>query len=440
MPIAIGAKDKKEIISIRNVVWSNNLVIMVLTSLVLWGAFLAGVNPGNTFDHWMVMMVTAILWEERLATLLDAELKSRGLFESMARRSVVSGVLFASLSIAGVLLFGIKGILLGWVIGYAVVVMFLVTITKVSVRFQFSLSRTRSLLSVGLPISLWGVSSNAFRLGTLTVVAAMASVEYLGLFGMAMGALVMTDALMRPLYTVIHRQALVERGRLGSTDMAFLRRCWQRPFVMSVFLSALSAGAIFFVYQAGVTLFLPDFSDSLILLQILLFGFLFEKVARFGLMSLSVLGRLWQTAFIQFALVPFHILLTFFLVREFGTTGAAIAFVVTNILLAGALMVLVARDLNWRPMAYGLRILQVLISSSIVGAMIFGVAKWQTGSPEGWKFSPEVLGMGVGLPLSQGVVFLVGCLLTFSLLYKAPGLIRDFRMGLVAVVRPRPSR
>lgn len=283
-----------------------------------------------------------ILFARQVHNFLEKLLFWRKDFGYASRMSLVLSIVESAGAIGGTLLYGLNGLILGTFAGYSCVALLMLRRIQFQIGYAFRWPAYLQLVKIGFPSHVNGLLYNIFTSIDRVLILPVLGLEGLGLYGLAM---TVNEYLFQLSYAFgnVLSPRLVERYS-ESESVESLRGLVEKPTLAIAVAAPLLLGAIFLAVEPAVLLVLPDYSETILPLRILLLGTFFSSLHR-GLSSFFLTIRKQA--------------------RLFPVYGAAIA--------ANAALV-------WTALASGMGIVGVAMASSTVMAAfsitLIVMARW----------------------------------------------------------------
>ncbi|HEX2529563.1 MAG TPA: oligosaccharide flippase family protein [Geminicoccus sp.] len=308
----------------------------------------------EAWQRQLLLAVAAGLLLERLAAYGLTFMRASGSLSHFALMELVqaSAQLVATVTLG--YLFGLNGALFGF--SAACLVGLLVLPGRVPLRPELHLSRLKSMLAVGLPLSLNSLLAAMLATVDRLVVAAWLGLEALGQYAFAVSVASIGGAAALVVQTVVFPDMYRRLEREGAQNITreHLERTI-RPFVLIL---APSVGAVALVLGLVVTLVLPRYQAAVQPAAVFVFTGIAQGVVSLAVMAVVAAGRQrFLPLFTVAALVVNALLATGTLALGFGMVGLATGAVVARVCYAGGIVLLIARGTGARPLATAFAIL-----------------------------------------------------------------------------------
>jgi O-antigen/teichoic acid export membrane protein len=301
--------------------------------LVLWVVFALGVTaymlvkPRQWAKGWglpgVLLMVLAVLLQE-LIFYHGTLLRSHGRISAVSKALSVQAIAGGLSSIALVKPFGAWGLLLGWLIGQAIALVYLRREGRSIAPFRVVPNAgTRQLLARGLPIFVFMASSQVLRTLDRVMILKFLTTQDLGYYSIGLMGVSMLLYIPESVSYVLYPRLI---ARFTSTrDPDLTARDTVRPLAAVAWIMPLVVGVTVFWMRPLVGLVLPRYLPGVPALSALLFGTLGLALA--SIPSYYIMAIQKQTRLVPLALGAIALdvgLIALFLKLGHGIVGVAV--------------------------------------------------------------------------------------------------------------------
>ncbi len=294
LPFFRGANDRARCdrIRIASLLVALASGLLVALGLAAYGVAKKSELGDSLFRGLMVWTAMAVItqWSQGYLIFLRTEQK----FQYLARNSVVFAGLTALGNVIGVYAIGFDGLLVSTV---AVGFLGCVAYTRVAgfVRLRFSKElwpETRSLIAVGIPLLLLGLSHVALNTidGVLTL--RLMGTEALGLYTLAISGGSIIFGFGNSLSNVLYPTMRERYGKTGNADD--ILKFVARPMLLLASVLPLLAAPVFFLIPVIVRAFVPKFAAGIPAFHVIMAGVALYALVQIPKLCLLSLGRTFQ--------------------------------------------------------------------------------------------------------------------------------------------------
>lgn len=256
----------------------NNLAVVVAAVGSMAGSFLV---PDPLYARALRLFIL-VLFARQVNNFLEKLLFWRKDFTYASRLSLILSVVESALAIAGTLLYGLDGLILGTFLGYASVVVLQLRRIAYGIGLRFRWAAYLELIKIGFPSHVNGLLYTIFTSIDRLLILPVLGLEGLGLYGLA---ITMNEYLFQLSYAFgnVISPRLVERFG-ESESIADLRPLVEKPTLAIAVAAPAILGVVYLAVGPAVELVLPEFAGAVPPLRILLVGTFFSSLHR-GLSS-----------------------------------------------------------------------------------------------------------------------------------------------------------
>ncbi len=268
LPMAVGAQDVRRAAEVEDAVFFSVASLTAVTALgmVLYAIFLSRAG----WDTRVALCVGGgLLLAEDMAALYWAVLRSWSRFGILAIGELVRTAAQFVLMIGGAWLMGVTGVMLGWLAGGMVVLLYLDRASRIRTSGRVIWSHLGRLGLVGLPVALISLSDVLLRSIDGTVLVRFYGEEQFGLYSVAM-------QMAAYLYTIPQAAGFVIWPKVlesyGGEETPQRRRRVLLPTTGLAALMPLIGGIAFLMLPSAIDIVVPRFADSVPAAQVLSMG------------------------------------------------------------------------------------------------------------------------------------------------------------------------
>jgi len=264
-----GRGEEEEAIRSQNVGLSYELVVSLVPGLVMFGVALWSHDPVQRLG--LLVAPVAVLASSGASFLANIYM-ARGEFSAVTRVTVVRALVFPAALLSGVHLLGARGAVLAPVLAdLLIVVLYASRASRLHLRLSFDRTRAWTLTRVGFPLGAKAILYWAYRLVGSTSVAAALPATVLGAYAFASAPIALLVKALSPVYAVL-TPALW--GKMAQEP----QEGWLEDAAHITVALAIVGGAATNLAQVGfaplVAAFLPQFSESVVLFDLLVINVL----------------------------------------------------------------------------------------------------------------------------------------------------------------------
>ena len=269
LPMAIGAQDVRRAAEVEDAVFLSVTSLTAITALgMVVYAMLFSVADWDT--RVALCVGGGLLLAEDMAALYWAVLRSWSRFGILAIGELVRTVAQFVLMIGGAWLLGVTGVMLGWLAGGVVVLLYLDRAARIRTSRRVIWPHLWRLGLVGLPVALISFADVLLRSIDGTVLVRFYGEEQFGLYSVAMQMAAYLYTIPQAAGFVIWPKVLESYG--GEETPERRRRRVLLPTVGLAALMPLIGGVAFLMLPSAIDLVVPRFADSVPATQVLSMG------------------------------------------------------------------------------------------------------------------------------------------------------------------------
>jgi O-antigen/teichoic acid export membrane protein len=332
-PILQGQGDGSGEKNTRNIVFTMSVLSTLLACVIFWSIYVTGARFAGALTFTTLSFLSAIVIFERLNIFMDSYLVAGGMFQLKSKREAIIAVLSPIITLP--LLFWLKlpGVLLASVL---VTIIGIVVVANAipPLRWRLNWTEARSLLSIGLPMSMNTTSNKFFQTTEIMVIPLILSTRDVGIFAFALGLFRIATIVPKSFNKILFRQMLLEKGQHDGKNLNYLDRYLGAPMLAYNLINVMCIGSLFFVYNVLVSVWLPKFTESISLAVVLFPGFVLFTIVSFGSFILNVADKLWLLTVAYAGGFVLNLFLDWYLIKFFGLMGGAVAYTSSMILLS----------------------------------------------------------------------------------------------------------
>jgi len=275
----------------------------------LWAMFALAVvvylaiKPRRLAESWgpagVLLMVVAVLLQ-MLIFYHGTLLRSHGRIGAVSKSMTIQAIGGGLASLALLWPFGVWGLLVGWLAGQVVALVYIRLQGAAIAPFAFLPNEgTRELLMHGFPIFLFTASTTLLRTIDRVMILKFLSVEALGYYSIGLMGMSMLMYLPESIAYVLYPRMLARFAETGDADVT--AREMVRPLAIVAWVMPLVVGVAVFWVRELVMLLLPQYAPGVRALSTLLFGTLGLALASIPAFYIMAIRR-------QVQLVPLALL------------------------------------------------------------------------------------------------------------------------------------
>lgn len=294
VPIAMGKKDESESNLIQDLVFSANVIIMVLTIAVLWILFLSDINFKNVLNYFRLSVLTITLVFNQINNYLHNYIKAIGEFTLMTKRTVILDWMSSILFVVLVLLWKLDGALVAVMISSILGMYLYLKGVQIRIpRWKLHLKKLKEFYFIGFKVFINKMADSIFWTIDTTIIAVLLLPRELGLYVFALGVVASSISLSGIFTMMMYRHMLNKRGELGLNEgRGFLKEYLENPMAGYITLNTIFIVLAYFLCIFVVNLFLHQFTASLNCLTILALGQIFFVAATVPSICMNVSDQL----------------------------------------------------------------------------------------------------------------------------------------------------
>ncbi len=283
LPGALGRNDHDDVVRIEDV--GSTVVLMLATlasmGMLVWALLVADVGRPTRIT---LAIGSGIILAGQTTTLYRMVLRAWGTYSVLALATVITSVGQFVLMLAGAILYGLSGVMWGWLAGMLLTLLYLHFAAKIGIRLRLERATVVRLIKVGLPIA-----AIVFADLLLRTVDGVLLLKYCGQYRWGLYSMAMQIAAY--LYRIPEAGGFVLMPRIwerysADSRLETLRDYVVRPTLAAGLIMPVLAGFLFIIIPNVVHVLIPKFSPAIYAAQVLAMSavFLALPVAANGLL------------------------------------------------------------------------------------------------------------------------------------------------------------
>jgi O-antigen/teichoic acid export membrane protein len=415
------------------------VIVSVLALLILWLLYFGGFSFKGLMTLPNLVLISFIILSDRLNAYSHNYVKGYGLFDAIGINSFIASIIGPIITLPLVVWMHVTGALLAQLLvtllAGANYLRYMIRHTSFQFRLTLPLTKTLELIKLGLLLYANNLSEGLLEIIAITLLAFFLAVDQVGQFSYAISMAAFGLAITTGVNVVLYRRMLLEWGEQGTdTDYAHFRHYMDRVLVLYLLFVSGASGLAYFGHEVVVRLFIPQFSQAILLAQIVIFAQMITGVVLFFRLYHNATDQLVRRLVLALVGLLIHcIFVLFFLKFGYGALGVVFGMASGNALFALVLMVASAKQIYGR-LSVGMALLgRLFIISLLLTFSLHLLTSWQPVFPFElssifqWLF--EFLMAGTRLAIYSALVALL-----YSLFFRRHRPEREIQTLLVHII------
>lgn len=432
VPIAYGRGDEKEVVLIRNTIFTSFSLLSALAIMLLWCLFLAGVTFKGILDLPVLILITFIIIANRMMSFLEAYIKAEGKFMIIGKSDFFLKFITPALNIPAVILFRLKGALFAlFMTDLIASAYYLICLKKPKLRFQIEIKKTLQLLKTGFILFVNKLSESVFWNVDVIVLTAMTATRTVGLYTMALNTMGTAEPFSQAINMTVYRKILVDGGKHGVAVKSHFKKYAESYLPGYLMFNSIILGCAILFYRFIIRTILTQYTESLFLMIILGFGYLIYISRTFFTYYLNVTNQLFKWFSIVLAGLSLNALLDYFAIKQgYGLRGVAVACTISFVFIALFILALSLKQIYGTIRSAVALLSKIILASSILMGIILACSRWNfINYPDLPDKKSLVLSGIIDLGM-KGIVFSVISVGLFSLIFRQSHAYKEFRAAV----------
>ena len=429
IPIAYGKGDKQEVKLIANSVFTGLFFATIFSVLVLWLLFIIGVTFGGILDVPIMLLVTVILITTQANSFLRCFVKAEGKFMIMGKLELILKFITPAITIPAVIFFRLNGALFALLLtGMVSVGYYKVSLKKIDLHFYAKVRKILVHLKTGFMVFINQIYENIFWSVDLMIIAAMMTTADVGLYSIALGVLTLAQPFSQGVAMKVYRKIMVDGGKYDDSSREHYRKYTESIYVSYLLLNSLIIGLAILAYILAIRILLTQYTDSILIMIILGFGYFVYTSRIFPGFYLNVTDQLHKRLIIFVAGIGLNALLDYLLiVAGYGKEGVAIACSFSFLFITVLILSISFKQIYGNVRSALFFLLKLCSASAVLSGILIISYKWNVIE---YAFLPNIYSKilwGLADFTIKGSIFIVFCFGSYFLFFKRYNLYRELK-------------
>lgn len=381
VPLALGRGDQHEVNEIEAIVLTVNVFAILLSIAAVGVLYALGLIFNGLVSVPLFILFVLSFVAARTDSYLNTYAQAHGAFGAVAKRFLVTDIATPFLTIVCVWFWRVEGYVLATLLlSLFSITYYLLRLPRVPrLRLSFQFRKTVDLLRVGGLVWANTATDDFFQSVDLVIIAALLSVEQVGIYGFAAASFAIAINLPNTINAFIYRHMLVKRGAQGKESLPLVFGQYARgPLLLYLLVASTLMGWVYFGYQAIIQAYLSKYEAAVPIIGILVLGQMWFATNAFTSQYFNVAEQLPQRILVRCVLIALKAGAGILVLRAgYGIEGLAwvtmIAFIVSAVLFLGSTLKEIYG--NFRSVARYL--VQLAFVLGLLTLVMFGLDRWQ---------------------------------------------------------------
>lgn len=378
VPIAHGTNDHLRAQQIEQTVFGANIIYSGIAAVLLLGAalYLRIMNYQAVYVDF-VLFLGLLLITNKLKYFYEAKLPVDKEVLLLSQAEMFHGFASAMLCVLFVLWWGFRGLLLGLLCADLCCLWFIIGSTKNVPKINVSMPLLWELIKIGFPMMIVLLLLMMLSSIDRVIILAMISQEALGYYAIAAVATGIIVSIPTAINDVIAPRLMEQFGK--TRDVTDIRKFLIDPTVVTAYIVPLILAALFFGIHLPVKYFLTQYTNSIVVVQILSVGLFFFAISRMAIAFCYALNKQLTIIAILLPPVVLNIALNIILINAgFGITGVAVGTSISYCVFTTSMFLYSLRQVNATHAEYAQFFMLVYAPFVWFLILLLGINQWVT--------------------------------------------------------------
>ena len=336
--------DAKHPIYLSRLALTTSLVITVFVILIVFFAYLSGVTfNGSVTNIFTLGLLLTYLLVDRLNLFFGKSLPAHGHFILQSKSRMYRSILYPIIAIPLIFYWNLNGAIMAIIAARAFDVTYVWLKVSFKPKWVWNFHEVIRLQNIG--IRLWSMNilnviNNSVELILLSFFLGLKAT---GVYGFALGAIKLFRTFPESQSTLFFRKYAIETGK-NELSKAHYEKAMEIDLPIFMFITISFCILGYYVYSILVLVFLREFYESIFVMEILVAGAVVFSAKMISSHILNLLKEFKILLLIPIIMTIFQLILSTYLILEFGIKGAAVGFSVT-LFFSGLLYTIAATNL-----------------------------------------------------------------------------------------------
>ncbi len=272
------------------------------------------------------------------------------------------------------------------------------------------------------------INDSIFWSVDLLILAAMMTTSDVGLYSIALGVLAIAPTLSRGVAMKVYRKIMVDGGKYAGPSRKHFRKYTEGIFVSYLLLNSLILGLSILAYIVAIRIILTQYTDSILIMIILGFGYMVYTSRIFPGFYLNVTNQLHKRLVIFVTGIGLNALLDYLLIiMGYGKEGVAFACSFSFLFISVLILGISFKQIYGNIRSALFFLLKLCSTSAILSGILIISYKWNVVE---YAFISNIytkILWGAADFAIKGLMFVIFCFGSYLLLFKKYNLYRELK-------------
>lgn len=323
IPFYKGKEKLHDIEEIKNTVFSTVIGISILAGIMISISSIFFAKYGNNIFAILPLIALILILQQIKNLFLNYFIAEKN-FKATSELIIYSTFLNGILAIILTAKFSLIGLPLGLVLGYPLVLMYILKKYKPIFKFQIHTKRLLSLIKIGFPIMILMLAYYFYLTVDRILIFKYLGRENIGYYSIAFGIMNFLTLLPFSLGIIIFPRLSEKFGAVG--EVKNLKQFIFIPIILMAYVMSIVLGLIYLLLPTIVGILIPQYIPGINAGRIALMGIMFFSIIILVQKFLVVINRQIHSLFIVLLTLVLKIVLIYiFIYKHMGIDGVATA-------------------------------------------------------------------------------------------------------------------
>ncbi|MBH11181.1 MAG: hypothetical protein CMG74_12690 [Candidatus Marinimicrobia bacterium] len=321
--------DTQHPIYLSHLALSTSVLITVFVTLIVFIAYLSDVTfNGSVTNIFTLGLLLTYLLIDRLNLFFGKSLPAHGLFIVQSKSRMYRSILYPIIAIPLIFYWNLNGAIMAIIAARAFDVTYVWLKVSFKPKWVWNFHEVIRLQKVG--IRLWSMNilnviNNSVE---LILLSSFLGLKVTGIYGFALGAIKLFRSFPESQSALFFRRYAIETGK-DERSNAHYEKAMLIDLPIFMFFTMVFCIFGYYVYSLLILLFLNEFYESIFIMEILVSGAVVFSAKMISSHILNLMKKFKILLLIPIIMTVFQLILSTYLILEFGLKGAAIGFSIT---------------------------------------------------------------------------------------------------------------
>ena len=372
IPFNESKKEHQKINEIKGSTYYGSLYLRIFfVTILLIASLILDIDLKVRVGLFTIAIIIILEWYHEYYLSL---LKSYQNFKVASNANYLLSTLILSLSIPLIYFFNIYGMYIAAIVSYLGVISYLMAKFPLDAHVRFRFNVFKNLVKMGFPIMLFNLFMLLITTTDRIIVSAYLGIEQLGYYGIVV--MVFNFLMQMPGSAIdVIEPRLMSRTNKDSREKT-LNEYFFKPIINTAYFMPFLIAPVFFVLPVLITLILPRYINSILPVQIIVFGGYFLSMSY--MTRGFIVANNWQLkvlVWMVFGLVINIILTMILLIKGLGLQGVVIGSSISYFILFLSLILFIRKRCNYALRDWKINMVSISwpfpIMCALIGAIEF---------------------------------------------------------------------